>query len=270
MENRKIQTVEADGDELTPRSFVGGTRGSYGTVQVEFSLSEEWSGLSVKAVFYPRRGEPIEVPYLGSPINIPAEVMKYDGEAYYVLSGIPMGEGQSDYKRISLVGRIVIEHTLDDRGSNTLGMTQNTFDMLLAGAAEHIDKSLRNAMESGEFDGEDGKSAYELWLSQGNTGTLDDFFRAVCGDITVLPEITEEDEGRVLTASGGAAVWRDLPKYTGEYSVTPSAESTQTLETAQKYMGGNVTVEKIPYYEMDNPSGGTTIYIGSDGEIITE
>ncbi|MGM9763498.1 MAG: hypothetical protein ACI3ZQ_05725 [Candidatus Cryptobacteroides sp.] len=85
-----------------------------------------------------------------------------------------------------------------------------------------------------------------------------------------LPTITEEDEGRVLTASGGVAVWRELPKYTGEYSVTPSADSAQTLETAQKYMGGNVTVEKIPYYEMDNPSGGTTIYIGSDGEIITE
>lgn len=270
MENRKIQTVEADGDKLTPRSFVGGTRGSFGTVQMDFMLSKEWNTLSVKAVFYPRRGEPVEVPYLGSPINIPAEVMKYDGEAYYVLSGIPKGEGQSDYKRISLVGRIIIEHTLDDRGSNTLGMTPNAFDMLLAGAAEHIDKSLRNAMESGEFDGEDGKSAYELWLEQGNTGTLDDFFGAVCGDITVLPEITEADEGRVLTASGGAAVWRDLPKYTGEYSITPSADSAQTLETAQKYMADNVTVEKIPYYETDNASGGTTIYIGSDDEIIRE
>lgn len=90
------------------------------------------------------------------------------------------------------------------------------------------------------------------------------------GGGTGLPTITEADEGRVLTASGGAAVWRDLPKYTGEYTVTPSADSAQTLETAQKYMGDNVTVEKIPYYEMDNTSGGTTIYIGSDGEIITE
>lgn len=117
--------------------------------------------------------------------------------------------------------------------------------------------------------GEDGKSAYELWLEQGNTGTLEDFFKDI-GSSGGIPAITEADEGRVLTASGGAAVWRDLPKYTGEYSVTPSADSAQTLETAQKYMGDNVTVEKIPYYEMDNASGGTTIYIGSDEEITTE
>lgn len=118
--------------------------------------------------------------------------------------------------------------------------------------------------------GEDGKSAYELWLTQGNTGTLEDFFKDIGGDKTGLPTITEADEGRVLTASGGMAVWRDLPKYSGEYSVTPSADSAQTLETAQKYLADNVTVEKIPYYEMDNASGGTTIYIGSDEEITAE
>lgn len=85
-----------------------------------------------------------------------------------------------------------------------------------------------------------------------------------------IPAITEADEGRVLTASGGVAVWMDLPKYGGEYTVTPSAENVQTLETAQKYMDADVRIEKIPYYEMDNASGGTTIYIGSDDEIITK
>ncbi|MGN1410283.1 MAG: hypothetical protein ACI4XJ_08910 [Eubacteriales bacterium] len=79
-----------------------------------------------------------------------------------------------------------------------------------------------------------------------------------------LPAITEEDEGRVLTASGGVAVWRELPKYTGEYSVTPSAESAQTLETAQKYLDDNVTVEKIPTYEVSNDSGGATLIIGNE------
>lgn len=85
-----------------------------------------------------------------------------------------------------------------------------------------------------------------------------------------IPAITEADEGRVLTASGGVAVWQDLPKYGGTYTVTPEVDTVQTLETAQKYMDADVRIEKIPYYEMDNASGGTTIYIGSDDEIITK
>lgn len=35
------------------------------------------------------------------------------------------------------------------------------------------------------------------------------------------------------------------PSYTGSYTVTPSAE-TQTLETAELYMTGNITINPIP------------------------
>ena len=63
-----------------------------------------------------------------------------------------------------------------------------------------------------------------------------------------IPTITEADEGRVLTASGGVAVWQDLPKYTGEYNVTPEVDTVQTLETAGKYLTNDVTVNAIPDY----------------------
>ena len=79
-----------------------------------------------------------------------------------------------------------------------------------------------------------------------------------------LPTITEADEGRVLTASGGAAVWRDLPKYTGEYSVTPEVDTAQTLETAGTYMTNDVTVNAIPDYEVSNEAGGNTFIIGKE------
>lgn len=85
-----------------------------------------------------------------------------------------------------------------------------------------------------------------------------------------LPIITAEAEGKVLTAKGGFPVWEDLPRYDGAYSVTPSSGSAQTLETAQKYMDADVRVEKIPYYEIDNGSGGTTVYIGSEDELTFE
>lgn len=79
-----------------------------------------------------------------------------------------------------------------------------------------------------------------------------------------IPTITEADEGRVLTASGGVAVWQDLPKYTGDYTVTPEVDTAQTLETAGTYMTNDVTVKAIPDYEVSNEAGGNTFIIGKE------
>lgn len=51
--------------------------------------------------------------------------------------------------------------------------------------------------------------------------------------------------------------------YEGEYEVTPSTEQ-KVLETKQKFMDDDVTVRKIPFYEVSNATGGTTITIGKD------
>lgn len=53
----------------------------------------------------------------------------------------------------------------------------------------------------------------------------------------------------------------DTQIYKGKYEVTPKV-SKQYLETAQKYLTKNVTVNEIPLYETDNQKG-TTIYIGN-------
>jgi hypothetical protein len=44
-----------------------------------------------------------------------------------------------------------------------------------------INSALLQAKESGEFDGVDGLSAYEIWLSQGNTGSEVDFLESLKG-----------------------------------------------------------------------------------------
>lgn len=51
--------------------------------------------------------------------------------------------------------------------------------------------------------------------------------------------------------------------YRGEYTVTPKT-SAQTLETKNLMMTNDVTVRKIPYYEVGNPAGGETLYIASE------
>lgn len=78
----------------------------------------------------------------------------------------------------------------------------------------------------------------------------------------VLPKVTEADNGRVLIVENGEWICGDLPAYDGEYTVTPLADGEQTLLTKGKYNARDITVEKIPYYEVSNDEGGTTINIG--------
>lgn len=49
-------------------------------------------------------------------------------------------------------------------------------------------------------------------------------------------------------------------EYKGSYEVTPKVEA-QILQTAEKVMRDDVTIKEIPYVEVTNPAGGTTIII---------
>lgn len=61
----------------------------------------------------------------------------------------------------------------------------------------------------------------------------------------------------VIAQSGGS-----FPKYEGEYEVVPSLAEDITLETAKKLMTDDVTVKKLPRYDVANEAGGTTVYLG--------
>lgn len=61
----------------------------------------------------------------------------------------------------------------------------------------------------------------------------------------------------VIGNSGGG-----YPKYEGEYEVIPSMSDDITLATADKLMQSDVTVHKVPRYDVSNEAGGTTVYIG--------
>lgn len=64
----------------------------------------------------------------------------------------------------------------------------------------------------------------------------------------------------VIAQSGGS-----FPKYDGDYEVTPSLSEEIKLETAKKVMTDDVTVHKVPRYDVANTAGGTTVYIGIGG-----
>jgi hypothetical protein len=79
-----------------------------------------------------------------------------------------------------------------------------------------------------------------------------------------LPEVSEEDNGKVLMVIDGEWAAGDLPLYDGAYELTPSANNSQTLYTAQKLLDADIKVNKIPYTEVSNSSNGLTVTIGSE------
>ncbi len=76
----------------------------------------------------------------------------------------------------------------------------------------------------------------------------------------VLPKITVEDDGKVLTAESGIWVAKELPTFSGSYEVTPTVEA-QNVATAKMYMERDLTINAIPYAEVTNGSNGKTVTI---------
>lgn len=52
------------------------------------------------------------------------------------------------------------------------------------------------------------------------------------------------------------------PDYEGPVRVTPAAGMDQTLQTAERLVKSDITIEEIPYYKTTNLSGGYTAIIG--------
>ena len=69
--------------------------------------------------------------------------------------------------------------------------------------------------------------------------------------------LAQSIEGRVSMAKE-----MTMEPYDGPYQVTPAVEA-QTLATKNKYMTEDVAVMSIPYFDVSNPSGGSTVYIGT-------
>lgn len=77
-----------------------------------------------------------------------------------------------------------------------------------------------------------------------------------------FPTIFEESDTTFDAFFGEVIkVYDDVPQYEGAYEVTPKV-TEQSLPTAQKFLARDVTIEKIPYFEVSNNSGGMTASIG--------
>lgn len=66
------------------------------------------------------------------------------------------------------------------------------------------------------------------------------------------------DRDIVITAVGSA---ESYPTYEGTYDITPACEE-QILFTADKILKQDIKVNQIPYAEVSNDKGGSTVTIG--------
>ena len=79
-------------------------------------------------------------------------------------------------------------------------------------------------------------------------------------------DISNNIVGRIVVSSqstlvGEVLIGTDREKYEGPYEVIPSTID-QTLDTSNKAMREDVIVREIPFAEVSNPVGGTTVIIG--------
>ena len=53
-------------------------------------------------------------------------------------------------------------------------------------------------------------------------------------------------------------------KYEGDYEVTPSTYNDKVMSTRNLVMSKDVTIRKIPQFEVSNPAGGKTLIVGEE------
>lgn len=95
-------------------------------------------------------------------------------------------------------------------------------------------------------------------MTYGDTVVIDGevgLLNTIEGELNLNAEI--EGEVGVITK----VVEHDLPVYTGATTVKPDFNGT-VLETAQKTVLSNITVNPIQVESVSNPMGGRTVYIG--------
>lgn len=78
-------------------------------------------------------------------------------------------------------------------------------------------------------------------------------------DTTLINSVFVNNESININVDSIYGTYKEV--YTGSYVVEPDWEE-QTLNTRNKIMHDNVTVEGIYLASVQNPSGGNTVYIG--------
>lgn len=85
------------------------------------------------------------------------------------------------------------------------------------------------------------------------------------GQITTYPSLSGVLSGYgSLTGNITIPTSANNDVYNGEYSIIPSAENSIVINTYQKLLLYDMVIQKIPYVEIENESGGVTVFIARE------
>lgn len=77
-------------------------------------------------------------------------------------------------------------------------------------------------------------------------------------------ELFVESQEFVLEVEPALMVYTGGEPYTGGYEVTPKVSQSTILETANKVLAKDVTVKRIPQFEVSNEADGKTLIVGEE------
>lgn len=77
-------------------------------------------------------------------------------------------------------------------------------------------------------------------------------------------ELVAENQEFGLEIDSATIVYTGGVPYTGSYEVTPKVEQSTVLETSNKVLAKDITVKKIPQFEVSNEADGKTLIIGEE------
>ena len=143
----KILKIKVDKYSLTPKWFVGGTKGSYGTEKVEFVFSKEWDGLVKKITFIPYGGKEISVLYT-EPIFLPYEIMTYGGTCVFAVSGY-----KGANRLLSITGEVKVLDTVASPDNSAVVPTPDEMTQVMSIAnnaletAQEASSNIKNATD---------------------------------------------------------------------------------------------------------------------------
>ena len=131
--------IKADLWRLTPDWAVAGTRGSFGSCEMLFDLSPDWSNLDKRVTFFPTGGDDgVAVRMAKNRVRVPDEVMARAGTASFVLDGIdPEGK-----RLVSARGELRVIDTASPGGREPKEFVPGEIDQLRAAL-----ESLRREVE---------------------------------------------------------------------------------------------------------------------------
>lgn len=200
--NRRCAHCNSD-DEITT--------GSVG-IPVKFNLSSDWDGLAKIAVFI-GSGVTVDVALTEDSCTVPPEVLTRPGDV------LTIGLYGTDSSADLVIPTVYAEAGRIHRGAAPSGIdpdppTPSLIDQLLEAAegAQALAQGVRDDADAGEFDGEDGASAYQLAVAAGYTGTEAEWLLSLHGaDATVDATLSHAGEAADAAETGKV-------RHTAEYA----------------------------------------------------